>query len=182
MGGRPSPGRFSGPPSEHLPHALDLDDLIGLHVGGEAENLSLLAAAFRCEEVVHHLHGPLMMVDHEFQEEAVELLARRGRKRFHLGRRQHPRHPCVVVAHGGGGVVVMVVIVMPVVVMIAMVVVPVVGVGVPVQEAPGGQIHLRHRLAPILEPTLHEFNLIGLGSLYPPGERLDIDPDAALGN
>src|SRR5207244_10820965 len=76
---------------EHLLHASDFGGLIGIHVGGEPEDLLLLSRALT-EELVHHGDRAFVMLDHECQEQPVELRPPRAVELRQLLRSQHPGH------------------------------------------------------------------------------------------
>ena len=54
--------------SEHLGHPLDLDGLIGVHVGGKLEEEIILGGPGRTEELLDHGERALMMLDHVLEE------------------------------------------------------------------------------------------------------------------
>src|SRR5438094_291864 len=58
---------------EHFVHALDLDGLIGVHVGGKLEDQVVLSGAGCAEELLDHGERTLMVLDHVLEEEPVEL-------------------------------------------------------------------------------------------------------------
>src|SRR5918992_5557410 len=58
---------------EHLLHPLDLGRLIDVDVGGELEHGLVLPGAIRAEQVLDHRDGARVVLDHEGQEQLVEL-------------------------------------------------------------------------------------------------------------
>src|SRR5882724_2286705 len=53
---------------EQFAHPLDLDALVGVHVGGVAERIGLLGGAGARKERLHHRECALVVLDHELQE------------------------------------------------------------------------------------------------------------------
>src|SRR5215213_10395772 len=81
---------------EHLLHPHDLGRLIGADVRGQLEYALLLRGAGRVEQLLHHRHGALVVLDHEAEEQAVELGAARGIELLHLLLGEHARHQHLV--------------------------------------------------------------------------------------
>ena len=54
-------------------HAPDFHALIGVHVGRERKDLRFLSRAGGGEKFFHHRQGPLVMLDHQLEEEPIEL-------------------------------------------------------------------------------------------------------------
>jgi hypothetical protein len=60
---------------EHLLHAVDFGGLVGVYVGGDSEDGFFLAGALRAEQLIDHGNGSLVVLDHEPQEQPVEVWA-----------------------------------------------------------------------------------------------------------
>ena len=59
---------------------------------GEREDSDSCPAPGRGEELAHHHQRAFVVLDHELEEQPIELRARRGREAAHFLRRQHARH------------------------------------------------------------------------------------------
>ena len=79
-------------------HARNLGALVGVHVGGEAEQLRLLGGAGAAEERRDHRERALVVANHVLEEEPVEGGARGRGERRQLRRGEHPGHERVVAA------------------------------------------------------------------------------------
>src|SRR5665213_2849464 len=77
---------------EHPLHASDLRRLVDVDVGGVLERELVLRGAIGVEGVLHHRPGTLVMLDHEGQKFAIELLALRLVELMHLRVGEHSRH------------------------------------------------------------------------------------------
>ena len=66
---------------QHPRHALNLHSLIGIHIRREREDIRFLTGAARSKRIMHHGQRAAMMLDHPFEEEAIELRALRVRQR-----------------------------------------------------------------------------------------------------
>src|SRR5215204_3023783 len=75
---RSSRPRTEGECGEHLLHPHDLGRLIGADVRGQLVHALLLRGARCVEQLLHHRHGALVVLDHKAKEQAVELGAARG--------------------------------------------------------------------------------------------------------
>src|SRR5207245_1693032 len=75
---------------EHLLHALDFGSLVGVHPGSEPVHGLLLPRA-RTEQPIHHRDRALVVLDHEREEQAVELGPARAVEPGQLLGAQHPR-------------------------------------------------------------------------------------------
>src|SRR5215471_5266280 len=76
---------------QHALHAIDLGRLVGVHVGREPED-HLLFPRSRAEQLIDHRDGAAVVLDHELQEEPVEVGPPRLVQLRQLLRGQHPRH------------------------------------------------------------------------------------------
>src|SRR5256885_3669936 len=77
---------------EHAVHAVDFGGLVGVHVGGEPVHDLLFAPALRAEQLVHHGDGTLVVLDHELEEQPVELGTPRAVELRQLVEGQHAGH------------------------------------------------------------------------------------------
>ena len=63
----------STPRIQELSHPANLDPLIRIDVTRELINDGLLGGARRVVEIHDHRDGPLVVLDHQLQEEAIEV-------------------------------------------------------------------------------------------------------------
>ena len=90
------PGGHGELPSEvraqHRLHPGDLGGLIDVDVVGELEHGLVLGGAVGAEQLLHHGDGALVVLDHEGQEQAVEVGPSRLIQRLHLVFSEHAGH------------------------------------------------------------------------------------------
>src|SRR5512138_1178684 len=77
---------------QHGFHDLYLCPLSAIHIGSEIEQIGCLPRPGCVEQVPHHRERTLVVLDHPFQEQSVELRAVRLTQSCHLLRRKHSRH------------------------------------------------------------------------------------------
>lgn len=82
---------------EHLAHHRDLGDLLGVDINRKPVGFKIGTGAIGHEQLVDHIHGPFVMLDHKGEEEAVELGIPRSGKFLELRLREHARHVVVIV-------------------------------------------------------------------------------------
>src|SRR5258708_30910277 len=76
---------------EHAAHAVDLGGLVGVHVGSESEDRAVFRGAGGGEQLGDHRERAAVVLNHEREEEAVELLAPRGGQLGAPGRGERAR-------------------------------------------------------------------------------------------
>ena len=72
---------------QHFFHEPDLRALAIVDIGGEIEEFSILTGASRIKQLLDHLQGAAMMLNHAGQEETVEFLSLGAAQCLHLLRR-----------------------------------------------------------------------------------------------
>jgi hypothetical protein len=78
--------------AQHAAHRADLGRLHRLHVVGEHRHVDILTGAWGVEEVAHHLERSFMVLNHELQEQAIEIRALRRAELRQLLRGEHAWH------------------------------------------------------------------------------------------
>ena len=85
----PGIGRQRG---EHAVHAIDLHPLVSRDIGGEREQLGILRRPALPEQTLDHGQGAAVVLDHQLEEQPVELDRLCGGQPIHLFSGQHARH------------------------------------------------------------------------------------------
>src|SRR4051794_17479913 len=87
---------FSLATPQHFVHLIDLNRLIGVDIRRELVHRFVLRGAVGLEQLVDHVDGALVMLDHPDQELSVELGSARAIERRHLLVAQHAGHQHLV--------------------------------------------------------------------------------------
>lgn len=82
---------------EHQPHHRDFGNLLGVNIHREPVRFQVGAGAVGHEQLIHHIHRALVMLNHVGEEKPVELTVARGGKLLKLRLREHARHVVVIV-------------------------------------------------------------------------------------
>src|SRR5881394_2397575 len=78
--------------AQHQAHAFYFRILIRVYIRGEAKDVELLASARRGKKLIDHREGTLVVLNHERQEEPIELRPACRVELRHLLRSEHPGH------------------------------------------------------------------------------------------
>ncbi len=159
--------RWATQGGEEEAHPGDLDHLIGVDVGGEAEDLLILSGTIAGKEVPDHGDRSLMVLDHEGKEEAIEGFTVRGGQEAHSVFIDHPGHGVIVTRRPRAVSIMVMVAVARVVVMVSGVVI-LGGVRHPSRL----QVHRRRRPSPVFQPLSHQGDLVLLADEDPPCQGL----------
>src|SRR2546423_15290917 len=74
---------------QQLLHPRDLGGLVDVDVGGELEDGVVNSGAVGVEQLLHHAHSALVVLDHVFEKQSIEVRAASGIELLHLRVGEH---------------------------------------------------------------------------------------------